>query len=78
MLVHNKRFTPDQQAAVDLAKEAKRKSKTKNISQDDAQTILDWANEYGLPNRGPESHPNRPHGKNKHIHVGPVDHIFCN
>ena len=25
--------------------------------------------------RGPEVHPNRPHGKEPHGHVGPVDHI---
>ena len=25
--------------------------------------------------RGPETHPNKAHGKNPHGHVGPVDHI---
>jgi RHS repeat-associated protein len=67
-----KKFTPDQAALVDLAKEAQKKG----VNKDDANTLLQWADEYKLPNRGPETHPNRPYGKDPHIHVGPVDHIF--
>ena len=67
-----KRFTPDQGALVDLAKEAKRTG----ISNEDANTLLQWADEYNVPHRGPEVHPNRPYGQDPHIHIGPVDHIF--
>jgi RHS repeat-associated protein len=63
----------NQEAVIDLAKDAKNKG---GVNPADAQTLLDWAKEYKVkPVRGPESHPNRPHGKTPHIHVGPVNHI---
>ena len=65
------RFTDDQQALVKLAQLAKRSG----VSADDAETLLKWADEVGLPARGPEIHPNRPVVNSWHIHVGPVDHI---
>jgi hypothetical protein len=52
-----------------------KKDKKTGITQGDAQTYKDLGKEAGVPVRGPEAHPNRPHGKNPHIHVGPVDHI---
>jgi len=64
--------TPDQGAAVDLAKEAKRKG---GLSESEAKDLVDMANETGVPARGPESHPGRPHGRKPHIHVGPINHI---
>ncbi|MCL6592264.1 MAG: RHS repeat-associated core domain-containing protein, partial [Firmicutes bacterium] len=66
------RFTRDQDTLIQLAKEAKR---TK-ITPEDANTLIQWAKEYGLPYRGPEIHPNRPLGRFPHIHIGPVNHIF--
>jgi RHS repeat-associated protein len=72
VLVHNQcRFTPDQDALIQLAKDAKRKG----VSPTDAQTLRQWAKEVGLPSRGPEAHPGRPYGQFPHIHIGPVDHI---
>ncbi len=67
--------TPDQQAEIDLAKEAK---KTGGISEEDAETLLEWAKHYNVPNHGSEVHPNRPGvGSNvPHIHIGPVGHII--
>jgi hypothetical protein len=73
-LVHNqcdKKFTPDQNALIQLAKEAKRKG---GLPIDEAETLLRWANELGVPCRGPEVHPNR-NFSIPHIHIGPVDHI---
>jgi hypothetical protein len=68
------RQTPDQQALTELAKEAQKISRNKPISQSEAQTLKDWANEVGSTSRGPESHPNRPMN-DLHIHIGGVDHI---
>jgi RHS repeat-associated protein len=65
--------TADQDAAIQLAKEAKRKG---GLSPAEAEALLDLAKEAGVePVRGPETHPDRPQGKDPHIHVGPVDHI---
>ncbi|MCG8560410.1 MAG: hypothetical protein MI824_11470, partial [Hyphomicrobiales bacterium] len=68
----SKRNTPDQEAAIDLAKDAKRRG---GLTQDEAEALVDLAKEAGVPTRGPESHPDRPYGRNPHIHVGPVNHI---
>jgi hypothetical protein len=69
----SKRFTPDQQAAVDLAKEAKNKG---NLTKPEAETLVDWGQEVGFPqSRGPETHSGRRHGSKPHIHVGPINHI---
>jgi RHS repeat-associated protein len=65
------RYTADQGALIDLAKWAKRAG----VPLDDAQTLLKWADEVGLPARGPEIHPNRPVVNFWHIHIGPIGHI---
>ena len=77
----DKRFTEEQQALVDMAKQDKRKG----ITEDDMEAYKDLNKELGKKGftdedavRGPEEHPNRPFGKNKHGHVGPVDHIPIN
>jgi len=67
----SKRHTPDQQALDELAKEAERRG----VTPQEAEILKDWAREYGVPARGPEVHPNRPYGKNPHIHVGGRGHI---
>jgi hypothetical protein len=67
------RHSDDAEALVDLAKGAKRTG----VSPADAETLLDWADEVGLPRRGPEIHPKRSFNV-EHIHVGPVDHIEVN
>jgi hypothetical protein len=43
-------------------------------SAEDAETLLEWAAEYGVPHHGPEAHPERNY-KLPHIHIKPVDHI---
>jgi len=68
----DKKHTPDQQVLNELGKEAKQNG---GVSEKDAETLVNWGNEVGLPSRGPESHPNRPHGKEPHIYVGHNDHI---
>jgi len=64
----------DQRALVQLAKLAKQ---TGGVTQQDAQSLLDWADETGLPKSGPEIHTGRPGwgGQNLHIRIGPVNHI---
>ena len=69
----DKKHTPDQQVLNELGKEAKQNG---GVSEKDAETLVNWGNEVGLPSRGPESHPNRPHGKEPHIYVGHNDHIL--
>ena len=65
-----RRYTPDQQALVDIAKQSSRRG----ITRCEANQLQEWAKEYKIPFRGPETHPNR--GFNfEHIHIGPVDHI---
>jgi RHS repeat-associated protein len=71
-----KRFSDEKQALVDMAKGDKRTG----ITPDDMQAYKDLNKELPDPFppnqvRGPEVHPNRPHGKEPHGHVGPVDHI---
>ena len=68
-----KRFTDDQAALIDLAKEAKKRG---GVTMEEAKILQEWSDEYGIRFRGPECHPNRPFGKKPHIHVGPVDHIW--
>jgi len=64
------RHTPDQEALVELAKEARRAG----VTNEEAGILEEWADEMGLPFRGPEEHPNRNY-KDKHIHLGPINHI---
>ena len=75
ILVHNacKKFTPDQQAVVELAKENSR-----GMSMGDAETLVGWAKEYGLPGnpRIDMGHVGRGIvSQGPHAHVGPVNHI---
>jgi len=65
----SKRFTDDQAALVDLAKAARRRG----ASPDDAKTLLDWADEVGLPSRNDIGTDHWDYGD--HIHIGPVNHI---
>ena len=69
----SKKHTPEQEALVELAKEAAKNG----ANEEDAETLVEWGQEYGFPNsRGPESHPNRGEGgSQEHIHVGPINHI---
>ena len=61
VLVHNKcpgkRFTEDQQAVIELAKEAKRAG---GIGRQEANILVKWAKEYGLRSHFPDRHKNRP------------------
>lgn len=68
------RNTPDQDAVLQLGKEAKANG---GVSSKDAQTLLDWADEYNVPHHGPEVHPNRPEpsSQNPHFHIGKTGHI---
>jgi hypothetical protein len=67
-----KRFTPDKSALVELAKEGK-----KGVSMEDAKTLLEWAEEYGL--KPALDHTKPPlHWKGPHIRIGPVNHIPVN
>jgi len=69
-----KRFTPDQSALIDLAKQAK---KTGGVDADEAKILQKWAKEYDIPHhpkKGFEIHPERNYS-DPHIHIGPVDHI---
>jgi hypothetical protein len=66
------KFTPNQNAVIQLAKENKQ-----GMSMSNAKTMLGWANEYNLPNsRIDMGHPMR-NGINQgpHAHFGPVNHI---
>ena len=65
-------FNINQDTFIQIAKEDKNKG---GVDSEDAKTLLDWANEYGVSVRGPEIHPNRSFGQNEHIHIGPVNHI---
>ncbi|MES1242903.1 MAG: RHS repeat-associated core domain-containing protein [Acidobacteriota bacterium] len=66
----SKKFTPDQQALVELAKQAQRTG----VTQGEATVLKEWAVEHGIPVRGPEVHPGRFWDK-PHMHLGPVQHI---
>jgi RHS repeat-associated protein len=65
------RNNPEQAALIDMAK----RDKKTGITPGDAQAYKDLGKEAGVPVRGPEDHPERPQGKDPHIHVGTVDHI---
>ena len=70
------KFTADQDALIKLARDAKKAG----LTADESKILREWSKEYKVPYRPAvdsphEIHPNRPIGKNPHIHVGPVDHI---
>ncbi len=72
---NEKVHTPDQEAVIDLAQEAK----TRGLSQSEAENLVEMGRQVGFENsRGPETHPNRHVGKDPHIHIGPVRHIPVN
>lgn len=70
ILNKSKRFTPDQSALVDLAKQVKRKG----VTPEEGRILKEWGKEVDIPVKGPEVHPNRNFNV-PHYHVGPVDHI---
>jgi RHS repeat-associated protein len=70
-----RRFTPDQDALIQLVRDAERRG---GVAASDVSILKQWANEYGLPFRGPQVHPGRPIGQFPHIHVGPVNHVPVN
>ena len=49
-----KRYTPDQQAVIELAKENK-----KGISPTESNILVDWAKEYGIKSHYAKTHPTR-------------------
>jgi RHS repeat-associated protein len=66
-----RRFTPDQDALIQLAKGARRRGP---INRQEADILDSWRREYRLPGHGPMFHERFPtHGT--HINVGPVRHI---
>ncbi len=71
-----KKFTPNQDALIQLAKEAK---KTGSVSPENAQTLLKWANEYEIkPALNHTSLEQAAHWilNLPHIRIGPVNHII--
>ena len=65
------RFSPDQQAVLDLAKDHK-----SGVTQSEAGILVEYANEYGISHHGPAKHENRPgiwgytlHIKIKNYHI---------
>ncbi|MFT6734831.1 MAG: hypothetical protein ACJAS9_003033 [Polaribacter sp.] len=77
ILDKTKIFSKEKQALVDMAKMDK---KNDGVTQGDMDAYSDLNAELPDPFpsnkvRGLESHPNRPHGKDPHGHVGPVNHI---
>lgn len=59
---------------IELAKDAK---KSGGATLDEANILLDWADEYGVPAHGPEVHPDRPGAASNilHFHIGKTGHI---
>jgi hypothetical protein len=70
------RFSDDQQALVELAKLAKA---TGGVTTEEAESLMDWAQEFDLnpSSSEPEIHPGRSgwSSQNLHIRIGPVNHI---
>jgi intein/homing endonuclease len=57
VLVHNRdcsKLSPDQQALIELAKE-----KEKGLPRDQANILVDWAEEYGIKTHRPDKHLTR-------------------
>ena len=66
------RFSPDQEALVDLAKQ----SSSRGLTVEEGKMLKVWANEVNVPFRGPEAHPGEGFGSQEHFHIGPIDHIL--
>jgi YD repeat-containing protein len=45
------------------------------VTAREAEALLNWAEEVGLPHRGPEVHPGRPFGQFPQVHIGPINHL---
>ncbi len=71
---YNKRNTPDQDALIQLAKEAK---KSGGATYEDAEILIEWAKEYDVPYHEIEVHLNRPGAASNipHFHIGKTGHI---
>lgn len=54
----------------------KNQDKRTGASRVDVQEYKESAKEVDVPVHRPEAHPSRRHGKEPHIHVGPVDRIL--
>jgi len=65
------RYSADQSALIDLAWEAKKL----NISPANAQTLLNWGNEYNLVPTLNHTIPPLHWNNTPHIRIGPVNHI---
>ncbi|MBO4863521.1 MAG: hypothetical protein J5517_04105 [Eubacterium sp.] len=70
----SKRNTPDQDALIQLSKEAKKYGGT---TYEDATILIDWAKEYKVDYHDIEMHPNRPGAASNvpHFHIGKTGHI---
>ena len=72
----NDNFSDDDKALIELAKE----KRVKGVTEEESKILVEWGKESKDPringnnSRGPESHPERKY-KDKHIHVGPINHI---
>ena len=67
-----KRFTPDQQALMELVKEYKRNG----VTTEDAKTLLKWAKEYDLKPFLDHMENLKDHYKfGSHIRIGPEHHL---
>ena len=64
-------YTGDQDALIKIAKEAKRNG----LSPEDAEVLREWAEEYDVPFRRDEGHPNRPLWEEPHYKIGSQNHI---
>jgi hypothetical protein len=66
------KFTPDQDALIQLAKDAK--ARKTPVSEDVAGILEGWRREVGLPGHGPATHGRSPE-LGLHINIGPVKHL---
>lgn len=65
-----KRFDPNQQALIDLAKQGQRTG----LTQEQTYIMRQWANEYNVPMRTDPAHIGT-QIEFPHSHIGPVNHI---
>ena len=71
-----KMFSSEKQALVEMAKQDLKTGMTSSDIQAYKELNADLPDPFPSNKvRGPESHPNRPYGKEPHAHVGPVNHI---
>ncbi len=72
---NSKRYTPDQQTVIELAKDAKKSS---GSTLDEANILMNWADEYNISWHGPEIHPDRSGAASNilHYHSGKQGHIL--